>query len=67
MLFLVLNSYLDIIFGVLKKIDISRFANADEIRLGNLGPVVFFTNFKLTTSSGKHSEVISHAHIVSLM
>ena len=26
-----------------------------------------FSNYKLTTSSGKHLEEISHAHIVSLM
>ena len=29
--------------------------------------MVFFSNHKLTTSSGKQSKDISHAHIVSLM
>ena len=32
-----------------------------------MGPIAFFSNYKLTTSSGKHLEEISHAHIVSLM
>ena len=32
-----------------------------------MGPIALFTNYKLTTSSGKHLEEISHAHIVSLM
>ena len=32
-----------------------------------MGPVALFNNFKLTTSSGKHLEVINHAHLVSLM
>ena len=30
-------------------------------------PIVLFSNFQLTTSSGKHLEDISHAHIVFLM
>ena len=33
----------------------------------NLGPIALFSNFKLTTSCGKHLEDISHAHIVSFM
>ena len=33
----------------------------------NLGPIALFSTFNLTTSSGKHLEDISHAHIVSLM
>ena len=32
-----------------------------------MGPVALFSNLKLTTSSGKHLEDISHAHLVSLM
>ena len=32
-----------------------------------MGPIALISNFKLTTSSGKHLEDISHAHIVSLM
>ena len=32
-----------------------------------MGPIALFSTFKLTPSSGKHLEGISHAHIVSLM
>ena len=32
-----------------------------------MGPIALFANYKPTTSSGKHLEEISHAHIVSLM
>ena len=32
-----------------------------------MGPIALFNNFTLTTSSGKHLEDISHAHLVSLM
>ena len=62
-----LNSYLDLNFEVNKKNDDSRYANGNDIRLVNLGPVALFSKFKLTTSSGKHLEDISHAHLVSLM
>ena len=62
-----LNSYLDINFEVIKRADNSRYANGNDIRLVNLGPIALFSNFKLKTSSGKHLEDISHAHIVSLM
>ena len=62
-----LNSYLDLNFEVIKKTDDSRYGNGNDIRLVNLGPIALFSNFKLTTSSGKHIEGISHAHLVSLM
>ena len=62
-----LNSYLDLSFEVIKRADNSRYANGNDIRLVNLGPIALFSNFKLTTSSGKHLEDISHAHLVSLM
>ena len=62
-----LNSYLDLSFEVIKKDDNSRYVNGNDIRLVNLGPIALFNNFKLTTSSGKHLEDISHAHLVSLM
>ena len=61
-----LNSYLDLNFEVIKKADDSRYKNGDDIKLVNLGPIALF-NFKLTTSSGKHLEDISHAHLVSSM
>ena len=62
-----LNSYLDLNFEVIKKGDDSRYGNGNDIRLVNLAPIALFSNFKLTTSSGKHLEDISHAHLVSLM
>ena len=62
-----LNSYLDLKFEVIKRADNSRYANGNDIRLINLGPIALFSNFKLTTSSGKHLEDISHTHIVSSM
>ena len=62
-----LNSYLDLNFEVIKRADHSRHANGNDIRLVNLGPIALFSNSKLTTSSGKHLEDISHAHHVSLM
>ena len=39
----------------------------NDITLVNLGAIALFSILKLTTSSGKHLEDISHAHIVSLM
>ena len=62
-----LNSYLDLNFEVIKKADDSRYGDGNDIKLVNLGPIAFFSNFKLTTSSGKHLEDISHAYLVSLM
>ena len=62
-----LNSYIEINFDVLKATTNDRYADADDIRLINLGPIALFSNYKLTTSSGKHLENIDHAHIVSLM
>ena len=62
-----LNSYIEVNFDVLKADTINRYADADDIRLINLGPIALFSNYKLTTSSGKHLENIDHAHIVSLM
>ena len=62
-----INSYLDLNFEVIKKADDSRYGNGNDIRLVNLGPIALFSNFKLTTSSGKHLEGISHAHLISLM
>ena len=62
-----LNSYIEINYDVLKAATSNRYADADDIRLINLGPIALFSNYKLTTSSDKHLENIDHAHIVSLM
>ena len=62
-----INSYLELNFDVLHAANNNRYVNADDIRLVNLGPIALFSNYTLSTSSGKHLEEISHAHIVSLM
>ena len=63
-----LNSYLELNFDVLHAAaPNNRYADGNDIRLVNLGPIALFCNYKLTTSSGKHLENIDHAHIVSLM
>ena len=62
-----LFSYLDLNFEVIKKADDSRYANGKDIRLGNLGHIALFSNFKLKTSSGKQLEDISQADLASLM
>ena len=62
-----LNSYLELNFDVLQAATNNRYVDANEIRFVNLGPIALFSNYKLTTSSGKHLEEIIHAHIVSLM
>ena len=50
-----------------QKADNFRYADGNDIRLVNLGLIALFSSFILTTSSGKHLEDVSHAHIVSLM
>ena len=62
-----LNSYIELNFDVLYAANNNRYVDANDIRLVNLDPIALFSNYKLTTSSGKHLEEISHAHIVSLM
>ena len=62
-----LNSYIELNFDVLHAATNNRYADGNDIRLVNLGPISLFSNYKLTTSSGKHLENIDHAHIVSLM
>ena len=62
-----INSYLDLNFEVTKKADKSRYANGDDKRLVNLGPIAIFSYFILTTSSGTHLEDTSHSHIVYLL
>ena len=62
-----LNSYLELIFDVLRADNSNRYADGAEIRLVTLGPIALFSNYKLTASSGKHLEEISHSYVVSLM
>ena len=65
--FSLLNGFLEINFEVLHAATNNSYADNNDIRLVNLGVIGSFTNYKLTTSSGKHLEDFSHAHIVSLM
>ena len=62
-----LNSYLELNFDVSRADNSNRYLDGKDKRLVNLGSIGLFSNYKLTTSSGKHLENIDHAHIVSLM
>ena len=62
-----LKSYLDLNFDVLNAATNKRYVDSDNIWLINLAVIALFSNFKLTTRSGKHLENIDHPHIVSLM
>ena len=62
-----LNSYLELDFDVLHAATNNRYVDGTDIRLVNLGLIALFSNYKLTTSSGKKLENIDHDHIVSLM
>ena len=62
-----LNSYLKLHFDVLRADNSNRYIDNNDIRLVNLGPIAVFSNYKLTTHSGKHLENIDHAHTVSLI
>ena len=61
-----LNSYLDSEFDVVHAATNNRYVDGNDGRLVNLGPIALFTDCKLTTSSWKHLEDISHDYIVSL-
>ena len=62
-----LYNYVDLYFDVLHAATNNRYVDGNDIRLVNLGSLGLFSNYKLTTSSGKHLENFDHAHIVSLM
>ena len=62
-----LNSYIEINFDVIKAATSNRYADTNDIRLINLGPIALFSNYILRTSSAKRLENIDHAHIISLM
>ena len=62
-----LNSYLELNFDVLHAATNNRYVDGNDITLVNLGSIGLFSNYKLTTSSGKHLENIDHSHIKSLM
>ena len=54
------DSYISLEFEVLKN-DNTRFADADNIKLVNLGPIALFSEASIKTSvSGKHLEKIDN-------
>ena len=59
-----ISSYLDINFEVVKAAENSRYANDNDIRLSNSGPIASLRNYISTTSSGKHLGDTDHAHVV---
>ena len=61
-----LHSFLGLCFDLFHAATNNRFADDDNIRLVNLGPIALFSNYKLTTSSGKHLEDISHLCIFTV-
>ena len=65
--FSLLNSHIELNFDILHAATNNRYVDGNDIRLVNLGTIGLFSNYKLTTSSGKHLENIDHAHIVCLM
>ena len=64
---ILLNGYIELHFDVLHAAIGNRYADGDNVRLVILGPIALFSNYNLSTGSGKLFEEISHAHIVSLM
>ena len=52
------NLFISVEFEV-RKNDDTRLNDGDEIILVNSGPVAFFSEAKLTTSSGKHLEKLT--------
>ena len=49
-----LKSYPVLNIDVLHAATGNRYIGNNDIRLVNLGPITIFSNYKLTTSSGKH-------------
>ena len=49
-----LKGYLDLNLDVLQAATKNRIADGDNIRLINLAVIGLFSNFKLTSNSGKH-------------
>ena len=62
-----LNCYIKLNFEVIERTDNSQYADGNDIRLVNLGPIFLFRSFKSTTSSEEYLADIRHAHTVSLM
>ena len=65
--YFLLKKYLELNFYALHAATNNRFVDDDDKWLTNLVVIALFSNFKLTTGSGKHLETIDDSHIVSLM
>ena len=62
--FSLLKTYLDINLDVLHAATGNRYADGNDIRIFKFNPIALSSSYKLTSSSGKHLEHFSHAHIV---
>ena len=62
-----LNSYLELNFDELHAATGNTYTDGDDIMLVNLGLIALFSFYKLTTSSGKPLQEISHVHIAFSM
>ena len=62
-----LNSFFGLKFDVIHAATNNRYADNNDIRLVNLGPIALFSKYKFTKSPGKHLESIEHGHIACLM
>ena len=62
-----LNSFTEVNFDVLHAATNNRYADGNDVRLVNVGPIALFSNYKLTTSPEKHLGDKNYARIVSLM
>ena len=61
------NSYLYLNIDMVHFATNNRYADDNDIRLVNIEAIALFINYMLTSSSRKHLNDISHAHIVSSM
>ena len=61
-----LNTCFHLIFDVLHAATGNRYADGIHFKKVNLGPIAFFSSYKVTKSSRKHLENITNAQIVSL-
>ena len=62
-----LNGYLEINFDVLHAATNNRYADNNDIKLVNLGPIALISKYMLTTSLRKHLENIEHGHSACLL
>ena len=62
------DSYLELDFSITHRAGAhARYADGDHIRLVKLGPIIFFNNYRITTSSGKEIEETDNGHVICLM